>query len=91
MQNLHRKMYCHHYHYHAIFAVNLLYCVCFSPGSSMDFYVSFGGLALVATVLIRGVDPDWGSVEEVEIACQVSQHTILWDHSDSITGRGGGF
>lgn len=41
-----------------------------SPGSSMDFYIAFGGLAIVVTVLLRGVNPEWSNELGIEIACQ---------------------
>lgn len=41
------------------------------PGSSIDFYVAFGGLALEVCVLLRGLQMDWASLEVMNAVCQV--------------------
>lgn len=49
----------------------------YSPGSSIDFYVAFGGLALEVCVLLRGLQMDWASLEVMNAVCQVYIHLFL--------------
>jgi len=42
-----------------------------TPGISMDFYIAVGGLALVVTVLLRGLDPSWWSLDSMGITCEL--------------------
>ena len=59
------------------FNVLLVNGLLFSPGASLDFYIAFGSLALMVSTLIRGADPDWGPISQLESLCAVSNYMPL--------------
>ena len=44
----------------------------FSPGYTMDFYICLGGILLTSHVLLSGLDPEWGDMEDFKAVCKVS-------------------
>ena len=51
--------------------------VLFSPGASLDFYIAFGSLALMVSTLVRGADPEWGTLSQLDSLCAVSNNVHL--------------